>query len=382
MNADDTAAVLDHPASHDRAMGAVRRGGSRNSGGMMPAMAGTLPCASARSISEILRAVGKPVFYPILSAQMASLLGCDRHLVMRYSRFAKPTFLVNNFMHGKLESLYLDKLYKLDPLHKMAREGRQCTVSTLRGSPMEANHTEYCSTLFHRAAISDELALVLPMFGGAFIAICLDKRPECGLFDGVSVALARELYPIVRQAHLLHLERSLPGPSLGPLDGTATPVLVTTADHEVVCKNEAWSDVERSALSGPLKRIMELGCVGKNVHLGGSIVHGHRLDGHNPVCGNGNIFFIEPQSASSPGVGFDNILDVVADRYHLSPRERDLLTLALDGCGTRMIAERLGLSAGTIKNYKLRLYAKLGIRSEREMASLLIGFLGGAGNAT
>ncbi len=371
--------MLDQPAYHERAVGAVRRGIPLRQD-LAQSTARKLPCDAARAISAILEAVGEPWFYQTLSAQLASLLGCDRYLAMRYSRFAKPVFLVNNFMHGKVEGFYLDKLYLLDPLFTMAREGRHCAVTTLHGA-VGAGSEEYRRALFHRASIADELALVLPMLDGVFIAICLDKQPGSGLFDGVSVSLARDLHPIVRRANLLHLERSLPGRDFRLLEDTATPVLVTTADHQLVSKNEAWSQVERSALRGQLQRIMHLGCVGKNVHLGEKLVRGYRLGIDHPIWSNGHLFFIEPQSAKSTAVNFDDILGMVADRYRLSPRERDLLRMALDGCGTRLIAEGLGLRVGTIKNYKMRLYAKLGIRSEREMASLLIGFLGNGSGA-
>jgi DNA-binding CsgD family transcriptional regulator len=42
------------------------------------------------------------------------------------------------------------------------------------------------------------------------------------------------------------------------------------------------------------------------------------------------------------------------------------------------MAQQLGLSGGTVKNYKQRLYAKLGIKCEREIVSLLMSFLADA----
>src|SRR5258708_22411520 len=72
-------------------------------------------------LAEILREVGRPGFYQTLAAQMSKLLGCDRYLVMRYSQFAKPAFLVNNFMPVAVENFYLNDLYRLDPLHGMVR---------------------------------------------------------------------------------------------------------------------------------------------------------------------------------------------------------------------------------------------------------------------
>ncbi len=382
--------VVHRPSSFEGSMaGALTREASRGRGGLFaaprPDFAAATDCtlsgANARSISQILEAIGKPGFYDVLADRVAAMLGCDRYLAMRYSRFAKPVFLVNSFMHGDFERFYLDELYHLDPLYLMIRDGRHCSVSTLLGAQDDERSAAYRNTLFDNAAIADELALVLPVFGGMSIAICLDRTPGSSAFDGTSVALAMDLYAVIKQANLLHLERSLPGGGFGLLEGAATGVLVTTPEHEVVCKNEAWNNLERSALSAELKRIMAIGCVGKKIRFGERVVHGYRLGANNPVWSNGNIFFVDSRCSVSSDVDVEKLLEGVATRYRLSPRERDLFTMALDGCGTRAIADRLCLSVGTIKNCKLRLYAKLGIKSEREMASLLIGFLGRASTA-
>ncbi len=54
----------------------------------------------------------------------------------------------------------------------------------------------------------------------------------------------------------------------------------------------------------------------------------------------------------------------------LSPRERDILLLLLDGRSTGEIAQRLTLTKGYIKNCRARMYRKLGVESERAMLSL------------
>ena len=51
----------------------------------------------------------------------------------------------------------------------------------------------------------------------------------------------------------------------------------------------------------------------------------------------------------------------------LSKREQDIVELILQGHPTKSIAARLGLSLGTIKNYRRRLYDKLDITTEREI---------------
>ena len=51
----------------------------------------------------------------------------------------------------------------------------------------------------------------------------------------------------------------------------------------------------------------------------------------------------------------------------LSQRERELVQLVLAGHPTATIAERLGITVGTVKNHRRRIYEKLDITTEREL---------------
>ena len=51
----------------------------------------------------------------------------------------------------------------------------------------------------------------------------------------------------------------------------------------------------------------------------------------------------------------------------LSPRERELVELVMAGFPTTVIAERLGITVGTVKNHRRRIYGKLDITTEREL---------------
>jgi DNA-binding CsgD family transcriptional regulator len=51
----------------------------------------------------------------------------------------------------------------------------------------------------------------------------------------------------------------------------------------------------------------------------------------------------------------------------LSPREREIATLASNGLSSPAIAERLGLSERTVENHLSRVFVKLGIKSRRQL---------------
>ncbi|NVN09892.1 helix-turn-helix transcriptional regulator [Nguyenibacter vanlangensis] len=55
----------------------------------------------------------------------------------------------------------------------------------------------------------------------------------------------------------------------------------------------------------------------------------------------------------------------------LTPREQDLIALIMRGRNTGEIAQALQISKGTVKNYRLRLYRKANVTSERALVSTL-----------
>jgi DNA-binding NarL/FixJ family response regulator len=64
----------------------------------------------------------------------------------------------------------------------------------------------------------------------------------------------------------------------------------------------------------------------------------------------------------------------------LTSRERDVLHAMADGLGTKAIATRLGVAAKTVENHKIRIFDKIGARSQAQAVSLAIshGWLAGA----
>ena len=62
-----------------------------------------------------------------------------------------------------------------------------------------------------------------------------------------------------------------------------------------------------------------------------------------------------------------------AARSALTPRELDVLAAMADGLATKAIATRLGVALKTVENHKIRIFDKLGVRTQAEAVSLAIG---------
>jgi DNA-binding CsgD family transcriptional regulator len=63
--------------------------------------------------------------------------------------------------------------------------------------------------------------------------------------------------------------------------------------------------------------------------------------------------------------------DLLCRVYALSPRERQVVSLLVDGLDTRMIAARLFISAHTVQDHLKSVFAKVGIHSRRELLATL-----------
>jgi DNA-binding CsgD family transcriptional regulator len=82
----------------------------------------------------------------------------------------------------------------------------------------------------------------------------------------------------------------------------------------------------------------------------------------------------------APDAGFVAVLELRGDHARvpahrlagLTPRERDVATLVVDGLTDREIAARLSLSRHTVGQYTGQIYRKLAVRSRGELIALLL----------
>ncbi|MHA7964870.1 response regulator transcription factor [Paenibacillus sp. CAU 1782] len=68
-------------------------------------------------------------------------------------------------------------------------------------------------------------------------------------------------------------------------------------------------------------------------------------------------------------------LQKAGEALELTPRERELARLLVEGCNSREIAEKLHLTQGTVKNYFSDIYAKIGTNDRAKAVLLLKGYL-------
>jgi DNA-binding CsgD family transcriptional regulator len=65
------------------------------------------------------------------------------------------------------------------------------------------------------------------------------------------------------------------------------------------------------------------------------------------------------------------LVDAFCARYGVSPREREVIGLLLEGRGTSEMASRLSISEHTVRDHLKSLYRKTGTRSRSELISVV-----------
>jgi DNA-binding CsgD family transcriptional regulator len=71
--------------------------------------------------------------------------------------------------------------------------------------------------------------------------------------------------------------------------------------------------------------------------------------------------------------GVEDVLDLVARAHGLTARERELVALVLEGLDTHEISGRMFISRYTVQDHLKAVFAKLGVRSRREVVTGMFG---------
>ncbi|WP_177228094.1 helix-turn-helix transcriptional regulator [Hyphomicrobium facile] len=220
---------------------------------------------------------------------------------------------------------------------------------------------------------TDELAIFLPSVGRSCLSLFFERKAD--RFTKEDIERIERFFPIVHglhQAHTRTLMTAMHSAAHAPASFQDRPAAIfdrhgklvystpkwrQLAEADVALRNIEWSlsydEIRQQLADGALPfRGMELDCM-NSIAPGGLLLH---------HIGEGVMDSEAGERASS------SIVD------QLTPRERDIIALTLDGFSTGAIAQRLRISKGSVKNRRLRIYRKLDVSSERELVTALMPF--------
>ena len=302
--------------------------------------------------------IGTEAFYDRLLDVVGALVPADLLALVRYSSFAAPDLIIPRENRPDVEQPYNSGLYALDPFHQYWQAVTKPSVATLRMlAKADLWESKYAREFLRAAHIRDEIAIFLPPIGGATPTLVLDRAD--GDFTEAEVGRIQNVYPLVAGLHKAHIDAVF---SRGvPLPAEEKPLRIVDRCGKELAATLAWKRLVADTGSGLSEALASLTTDQTRSSLpDGRILTRSALAADFGAAPDGMCDEVEmpfTTAAPSPFGWMDR----------LTPRERQIVLLTLEGHPIAGIAKRLGLQCGTVKNHRLRLYQKLDITTEREL---------------
>ncbi|MEM8837643.1 MAG: helix-turn-helix transcriptional regulator [Pseudomonadota bacterium] len=316
-------------------------------------------------LADIAGAVGTSEFYERAVSLVASMLSCDRYLVIRYARFSKPEFLINTSMTQEAVDDYFSSYFRIDPLLGMVRNRVDQRVLTFAELKKKGSDTFFYDQLLRSAEIFDEIVVMLPTVGGVWTALCIDRNNKH--FTKAEVNKVREIVPLLERLHDLHVEHCVFSWEKSYLNDSSISFMMVDSEGNPTVRNGQWENRITPECETTILGLSQRKPQGVESLESGHIVHWETVDHQNAVAPNGKVYLIEDPAPGYMDLTADDIVEKFAKNYGLTPRETEITGLILQGKPPSLIAKTMDLSVGTVRNHKHRLYYKLDITTEREL---------------
>lgn len=315
---------------------------------------------TARAIDRL----GTGAFYDALLDMLGSAAPHDLAALVRYSRAAPPDLIIPRVEPTVAMMAYYSHYFSFDPFYSHWKAGGETGVYRLRAMDAGIGRSRYAREFLTAMAIHDEIAVFLPPIGDAAPTLILDRAK--GVFTPTEVARVRRLFPLLAALHRRHLSIFVTAgvdPGNSPI-GPERPLRFVDLHGLQVFATKAW--MERASTPSMAEALRGLETRGPCTI---------RLPGQTAL----RRTQMPPDFGPAPGGFCDEISpDRLPDAQPaqtlpaalsggLSDREQEVVLLTLQGHPVIEIARKLGLSRGTIKNYRLSIYRKLDITTEREL---------------
>lgn len=326
------------------------------------------------ALGVLVRAIGRTHFYEQLAEILAKILGCDRWLIVRYSRYAVPEFIVNRAMTDDAIEFYFQQLYHLDPVFRMVRAGPETGVLCLSRLHAADHGNVYFEDLFRTARIFDEVQLLFSAPGRVCIVAGFERSDRT--FSDSEVEVLERMFPLLEAIHETHIDAAFRDTENTTVihQGAAIPHCFQLIDkaHQRIHATPSW--LEREQRLGQAM-MFDSGLTGGQGTLSlddDIMLHWEQLPESFAPAPGGYLCVIEENRSSSIQLSFAESVENFARDHELTRRESEIVALVFGGYPNQLIARKLNLSVGSVRNRRHALYEKLDITTERELFNLFI----------
>ncbi|MET0314553.1 MAG: LuxR C-terminal-related transcriptional regulator [Hansschlegelia sp.] len=336
---------------------------------------GTVGRGLISALGGVAREIGEPDFHLRLFDLIGALLPHESGWIVRYSSKTEPDVLHTKEIGSDVVDYYLGaKPSAGDPYLRSWRKNAAARVETMDVAlPLAPDRNWYFSYFMKPIQFVDEIGLFLPASDSSCMSLFFERRTE--RFTDDDIARLTQFFPTILEFHLSHMRSLLRNMSAivgGCRSMEDSVAAVFDRQGVLVSATQKWREAERDdpSMSG-LRHSASLAEIRDAIDRSSLPLNVVDLADMNPIAPRGLLVHLV-DDAEFAARSADRDASTVVDR--LTPRERDIMALTLEGMSTGTIAQRLGIAKGSIKNVRLRMYRKLGVASEREMMAMMAPF--------
>lgn len=315
-------------------------------------------------IGRLAQCIGSREFHHELVDLFGASIRHESCWIIRYSHNSLPEVLFTHNVPDEVVGAYSKTFSEVCPFSEYWRfNGRAGVIMLADAVATSARSEAYRSVFLPDSNISDEMSIFLPTLGQDCYGFFLERAH--GSFSRTDVERARLVFPALEGCHRAHLSwllTNLHRTSEAEFHGIENkPLLIQDRFGAEVYSSDAWNEVATADRAISLK-IEDLSTGAENTTLlDGWVLKSETLRADFPLAPHGRMFVLEPRFESA-------VVDYhCAAPSYLARREQDIFKLIMSGCTTGQIAQTLKISKGVVKNYRVRIYRKTEVDSERAL---------------
>lgn len=318
-------------------------------------------------LGKLAASIGTDSFHPNLLGLLSRCVQTDSGWIILYSRVAPPDVLYTENVARETVNFYNKKCLSIDPFSLFWRKFGRSGARTLAELTSTGQESELYAKIFTEAAkICDEMGVFFSTVGHCCLGVFLER--ERGFFTPADLQRVNLIFPAlegIHRSHLGHLFNNLRcNDASKAAELILRPTLIRDRHGAEVFANEAWTAA--LAFDTSIPAILQTVADNEQIQTLSTrefLLRTESFDRNFSLAPGGRIFTLEPKSVSaSQPIDYDATAALL---QALTPRERGILSLIMQGENTGQIAQKLNISKGTIKNCKLRIYRKADVSSER-----------------
>ena len=328
----------------------------------------------AQRIAAVTGALGGPDVYVRLLDIIGDFVRLSRAQVMYYPRYTQPRYLHSIATPLEEQAFYLEH-YHLDPFVKAMSTLSQPAVHQFVKLVEHSGASDLYRPIFYpMTGAADEIAVLLPAFGGGVIGIFV-QSPEP--YTDRDLGTISALLPMIESFHATQDRMTLLSARGGEHQrGYNRHIILLDADGRETFRSPEIAGIGQDvpefepAVADLIRRPS-----GSSIRLADGTLHIEDLGGSLVSLPKGRVCFFHTGPAAHAPVNLVHAIRRFTSLYGLSPRQSDILELTLLGHSAYNIAQKLVLSEGTVRNHRKLIYDKFNVTSEREIFGMFLKYV-------